>query len=238
MAKIVFLNMNHGSLEVELLGFIGRLAHEVDAFCFQEADEKILVKALKLLPTFSKQLAEKYVPNLGLYSVVTLINNKHQVSADTKIMQDNLKIGLSQVTTFSLNGREVLLCNVHGVSQPGDKMDNSERILQSKSIIDFALQEKKPCIIGGDFNLGNTTKSVQLFEESAFVNLIKKYKITTTRTKKAWQTASDNRETNGYWGKQLFADYVFVSPEIKVNGFEVVDIEISDHLPLILDFEV
>jgi hypothetical protein len=30
----------------------------------------------------------------------------------------------------------------------------------------------------------------------------------------------------------------FVSPEIKVKSFKVPDVEISDHLPMILDFEI
>ena len=38
--------------------------------------------------------------------------------------------------------------------------------------------------------------------------------------------------------QSLGVDYVFVSPEVKVIDFSVPNIEISDHLPLILDFEV
>ena len=40
-----------------------------------------------------------------------------------------------------------------------------------------------------------------------------------------------------FFGKQHFADYVFVSKDVKVKKFEVPYLEISDHLPLILDFE-
>jgi endonuclease/exonuclease/phosphatase family metal-dependent hydrolase len=33
-------------------------------------------------------------------------------------------------------------------------------------------------------------------------------------------------------------DYVFVSKDVQVKNFEVVNNDISDHLPLILDFEL
>jgi len=42
---------------------------------------------------------------------------------------------------------------------------------------------------------------------------------------------------SGLWGT-CHSDYVFVSLEVKVKKFEVPNIEISDHLPLILDFEM
>ena len=42
-----------------------------------------------------------------------------------------------------------------------------------------------------------------------------------------------------FWGKsdfQKFADYTFVSKNIVVKDFSVPDVEISDHLPMILEF--
>jgi endonuclease/exonuclease/phosphatase family metal-dependent hydrolase len=41
-----------------------------------------------------------------------------------------------------------------------------------------------------------------------------------------------------FYGKQPFADYIFITPDIKVKNFEVPDLEISDHLPMILDFDI
>ena len=35
---------------------------------------------------------------------------------------------------------------------------------------------------------------------------------------------------------QKFADYVFVSPDVNVESFSVPDIDISDHMPLVLEF--
>ncbi len=55
------------------------------------------------------------------------------------------------------------------------------------------------------------------------MDLIKEYKITSTRS------LSKNRPE--------VVDYVIVSPEISVNNFAVLGEEVSDHLPLLLEFE-
>ena len=42
-----------------------------------------------------------------------------------------------------------------------------------------------------------------------------------------------------YPGRKLyFSDYVFASPDVEVQGFLVEDIEISDHLPMIVSAEM
>lgn len=136
--------------------------------------------------------------------------------------------------------KDFLVCNIHGVSLPGDKNDSEERLEQSKTILGFARSINMPAIIGGDFNLNPDTKSVKMFEEAGYKNLIKDYKIVSTRNHFAWEQAEVQLVKQGFefFGKQYFADYVFVSPEIKIKNFEVPNIEVSDHSPLILDFEV
>ena len=42
---------------------------------------------------------------------------------------------------------------------------------------------------------------------------------------------------HGPYGFQEFADYAFVSPEIVVTSFEVPDLPISDHLPMMLEID-
>ncbi len=67
-----------------------------------------------------------------------------------------------------------------------------------------------------------------------FVNLIKKYKIKTTRNSYAWERF----KTRKGFVKQYFADYVFVTKGIKVKSFEVPKVMISDHNPMILEFDL
>jgi len=84
-----------------------------------------------------------------------------------------------------------------------------------------------PTIIVGDFNLLPDTKSIAMLNNE-FRNLISEYKISTTRP-----DFRDNRDV----GNNV-VDYIFVNEKIKVNNFEVPNINISDHFPLILDFEI
>lgn len=84
-------------------------------------------------------------------------------------------------------------------------------------------------VLCGDFNLLPQTKSIAMLE-GRMRNLIKEYNIKTTRSK-----------LNPYHGtptEQHFADYVFVSEDIKVLDFKVPEAEVSDHLPMILEFEI
>jgi endonuclease/exonuclease/phosphatase family metal-dependent hydrolase len=65
-------------------------------------------------------------------------------------------------------------------------------------------------------------------------NLIKDFGIKSTRGRICWE---QYKHKPGFT-KQFFADYIFVSKRVGVKGFQVPHIEISDHLPLILDFEI
>jgi endonuclease/exonuclease/phosphatase family metal-dependent hydrolase len=112
-----------------------------------------------------------------------------------------------------------------GQPKPGTKLDTKEREEASKRIIDFMKEKSGEKIIGGDFNLLPNTQSILAFENSGYKNLIKEFNIKTTRNNNAWKHYED---------KQLFADYVFVSKNLKIKKFEVIENEISDHLPLIL----
>ena len=76
----------------------------------------------------------------------------------------------------------------------------------------------------GDFNLRPDTRSIGLFDEH-LSNLIRKYNIKSTRT--------------SYCPYPIrHADYVFVNDWVKVKSFEVLPDEVSDHNPLMLDFNL
>ena len=84
-----------------------------------------------------------------------------------------------------------------------------------------------PTIIVGDFNLFPDTKSIKMLDKE-FRNLIKEFNIITTRP-----DFNDGMD----FGNNV-VDYIFVSDKIKVNNLKVVKTDISDHYPLILDFEI
>jgi len=126
---------------------------------------------------------------------------------------------------IKIDGKKLLIVNVHLTHRPEGKGDSEKRLKQSKIIIDFLNMFDCPKILCGDFNLLPETESIKMFENAGLKSLIKEYNITSTRTelyKKEWR----------------FADYVFVSPGIKVKDFKVLPDIVSDHSPLYLDFDL
>lgn len=118
------------------------------------------------------------------------------------------------------------ICNFHGYWYPGPKDDVPERIEQSKKILAFLATVKGAKILCGDFNLLPDTRSLRMLEEGGGLrNLVKEFGVSSTRSRLyAWP--------------DKFADYILVSPEVKVEKFEVLQDVVSDHLPLMLDFSI
>jgi len=136
---------------------------------------------------------------------------------------------------LKINNQPVIICSVHGNSQPANKLDSPIRLEQSEHILKFLASQKGEKIVVGDFNLFPQTKSIKMFDEAGFQNLISDYNIKTTRGSMMRQLFPEYEQ--GKYGFQEFADYVFVSPSIKINNFEVPDVPISDHLPLIVEIK-
>lgn len=127
-----------------------------------------------------------------------------------------------QHLTFLKDNKSFVVCNLHGIWLREGKQDSPSRLTQSNQINDFFGKLVGGKILCGDFNLDITTESITILEKN-LRNLIKEYKITTTRNKY-------------FPGTDKFADYTFVSDDIKVKNFQVPNVEISDHLPMILEF--
>ncbi|MEK9178786.1 MAG: endonuclease/exonuclease/phosphatase family protein [Patescibacteria group bacterium] len=128
-----------------------------------------------------------------------------------------------QIVKIKLGKKEILIGNLHGYWRPGPKVDSQQSIDQSKRIIKTLNKFDGPKIICGDFNLNLSTKSLAILEKS-LENLVRKFKIPTTRSHHYKKTS------------EKFADYMFASKEVKVKSFSVPTVVVSDHLPLILEF--
>ncbi len=141
---------------------------------------------------------------------------------DTKGAPVNL-----QFVNFRVNGKKILICNCHGIWYPGDKLDTKDRIKQLERILKFSDNHTGAKIICGDFNLMPQTKSMAILENK-LRDLIKEFNIKRTRSKLSpFYNQPD---------EQKFADYTFVSKDVEVITFQVPQVTVSDHLPMILEF--
>jgi endonuclease/exonuclease/phosphatase family metal-dependent hydrolase len=146
-----------------------------------------------------------------------LIYRERNSGMSSETMPRNL-----QYVIINKEGIDYVVAHFHGLWSKQGKIDNEDRLIQSKMVKEFldGLSGRK--ILCGDFNLLPDTKSLTILEEN-MINLIKTNNIETTRS-------------SLYIKPERFADYMIVSPDIKVRKFSVPKVEVSDHLPLILEF--
>lgn len=130
------------------------------------------------------------------------------------------------ISTHDVNGKKLRILNLHGIWTK-DKKGDERTIKECQYVLKRALDEDLPTIITGDFNLSPETASISVLD-TKFRNLIKEFGITTTRP-----DFKDNIDEG-----MNVVDYVFVNNQIEVKDFGVIHTNVSDHLPLVLNFEV
>lgn len=130
-----------------------------------------------------------------------------------------------QVTDIELENTHLRILNYHGIWSK-DKKGTELTKQACETINSLANEVECPSIICGDFNLFPDTESMAVF--SNHQNLLNEYEIRSTRP-------SSNELNNQ---SRNVVDYILVSDGIKVNDFQVIDSDVSDHLPLMLDFEL
>lgn len=265
--KLISLNICGGKQFTPLMDFIKTQSQDTDIFCFQELLDtrgantdnhgyraNILAELKKALPDFEVvfTILKKDFDYSGRI-------NPEQDMGDAIFIKKNIPIeSHSEIyvsgdeTTFvagsthtlpckataikvTIDGKALIICNLHGTPLPLNKLDDPNRLEQSKKIIDFVNQFEGEKIIVGDFNLMPETESIKMFETAGFKDLIKDFGIKTTRGNSIRLIHPEYE--HGPYGFQEFADYAFVTPQIEISKFEVPDIFISDHLPMIIEFK-
>lgn len=228
LMKIIFLNVWGGERKEALSEFLLSHATDTDIFCFQEAYTHTREITDQLLAGYTPLVAEKHMPDGDVFAQVTYIKKGVSNPSHHILLPNDLDKGLVIYTEIIQDNQTVHLCNVHGISQPG-KLDTPPRIIQSQSIIDFMDTKRGVKVVGGDFNVLPDTESVKMFSRAGYHDLIQEYGIKTTRNRFAWEKYPENRLD--------FSDYVFTSPDVRVKAFDVPSLEISDHLPMIVEID-
>ncbi len=243
--KVLYLNCWHGKIKKKLLNFIKEKSNSVDVFCLQEVPPILQGELERILTNFKPIYRYILVKNnfTDFYGQSIFIKRNIQIkNSELTEMFKNRKpnYGFLQIVDILYKGKNISISNMHGRSQPGHKLDTKTRIIQSQTIIDAFSNKKGLKIVGGDFNLEPDTKIIKIIEDSGLLNLIKNFRIKTTRNNLAWKISKNNGKKGilKYYKKQLFADYCFVNEDVKVRSFKIPNIEVSDHLPLILEFEL
>jgi len=96
------------------------------------------------------------------------------------------------------------------------------RQYQLQDLYDMLKGVGKPVIVAGDFNVLRGTRELDLFRAATGLR----------NANKNGEPSHPSRAPR----RQL--DYIFHSPDITITGFQIPRITLSDHTPLVCDFEV
>ena len=258
--KLVSLNTWGGTQLAPLLSFVEKQADSTDVFCFQEVavseriqtrDEKhrhnLLRDLGEVLPDFQSIYAPfqegfnwEPIENDVMLCNVIFVRKDHTILKHGGTFVHGQKNGLDlsqakegnwytmpRLVQFAQIEGFPAVFNFHGFWHKDGKLDMPERIQQSEKILEVMQQFEGRKILCGDFNLNIDTKSLSMLEERGGLrNLIKDHRIPTTRSSLYPKKA-----------QMPFADYMLVSPDIKIKYFTVPDEPASDHLPMVLEFQ-
>jgi endonuclease/exonuclease/phosphatase family metal-dependent hydrolase len=242
--KLISLNI-WGGRHDKLKGFLERHT-DVDFFLLQEvirhgsgktnfdglAKNEIFSEIEKILDNHTGYFAPTQDEEWGLaiYSRKSIVVQEagdifvHRFK-DAMEGNDGRTLGRNlQYLKVTSNTETLNLLNFHGLWDGKNKSDNLERLSQSKMIIEFTKKLTGETILAGDFNLRPDTESMEMIERQLnFMNLIPAHGITSTRPPI-------------YTGPERHADHMLVSKSVQVIEFKVLEDEVSDHLPLYLEF--
>lgn len=215
-------------MSTELRAYVQRNIHDTDVFCFQEARDVDQVAYQDLFEAeFFTHSVERVMDKVTNWygNVMYIRKSLKLLDTGSLFMNDTsgYEIGLVAHATIEVNKKPLVICNVHGIPVPGHKLDTPARLYQSETILN-TFKSSDAVVIGGDFNLLPEAKSIAMFEEYGYRNLISDYEIATTRNRITFEKYPDNI--------QYYADYAFTSPRVNVVDFVVPDDVVSDHQPL------
>jgi hypothetical protein len=256
----VSLNVWGGVVLDPLLAFVREQAPRTDLFCFQEALDapeliplecRFHITLYRVLTELLPEFAGAFVPVVAWdqprddgppirvpYGLATFARRSLPILRRRNVHiidhQDTLDAvpGLHpvtrwlQVSEIRVASGSLMVGNFHGMARPGTKLDSPERIEQSRGVRRVLDAHAGPILLTGDFNLLPETESVRILGEGRH-NLVLERGIPTTRSR-----------LNTFYGtpqEQPHANYAIVSPDIRVLDFQVPDLAISDHLPMLME---
>ena len=255
--KIISLNCWGGKLYEPLMAFIREQALTTDVFCFQEfvygeragtdvggIRANLSVEVQAVLPDFElyrdptphgypfcgEMPSEDVKFGEAIFVRKSLKVTEHgellTVPVEHPVRKDPLTLptGRFQFVALDTDRGPLTVGNIHGIWQKEGKDDTPERMIQSQFLIDFFAGRKGGKFLCGDFNLRPDNIAVTMIEEDGgFVGLIRKFGVRTTRN-------AEYKNMEQF--KDYIADYMFVSPDIEVQSFEVLPGIVSDHQAL------
>jgi hypothetical protein len=245
MMQLISLNTWGGRVP-GIDSFLEAKKKDTTIFCFQEVYNNAPLTEMEteaerpnffdevktILSDFHGYFAPQ-IEGIGLASFVHKDISVENVSSTTILSAEDLHdskflSGDNQwprvLQSIFLKEHNLTIYNFHGFWSAG-KQDSSKSDLQTSRLLDILNKDQNRKILTGDFNLNPDTEAISSLEK-ILQNPLKDSGFTSTRS-----------SLYGRRDAMPFADYTFVSSAIKIQDFQVLPDEVSDHLALQLKFQ-
>ncbi len=196
----------------DILGLI-----EVDAGSYRTRKKNQAVEIANALG-FHSMFAPKYRPTAATTKLPLISKHVNAIVCNDEIKNQHFHYfskGIKRLV-IEMETSDFVLFLVH--------LSIRFRTRQSQlcSLFNMVKKTKKPCIVAGDFNAFWGTDELKLFLEA---------------------TGLKNANTNALptypsWAPKKELDFILYSKGIEIKNFAVLNTTLSDHLPLICDFEI
>ncbi len=131
--------------------------------------------------------------------------------------------------TLNIHGKYISFINTHFAWAPTPK-ELPHQTKQGKILLEYLRKVQRPLVLTGDFNMDPDQPTIKEINTLAR-NLISENNIINTLNPRMHAVAGMNLD--------IAVDYIFVTPDITVNKFNVLENEdLSDHLGLTAEIEI
>ncbi|MBI2124002.1 MAG: endonuclease/exonuclease/phosphatase family protein [Candidatus Wildermuthbacteria bacterium] len=263
---LLYLNIAGGQWFEELEAYLQPLAERIDVFCFQEVLDTLTDKQWNSEQggRFHRQRVDlfkqlqiilpKHQPFFAWYSRLTTVDfplylgNAIFVNTERAIRsvaetgdrmvygkRDSMKgfdletipRNVQYVVLELRGGKRLTVFNWHGLWETIGKADTPRRVEQFRVLERFVRGFPGPKILGGDGNTFPESMSSSILAQAGWESLVLTHAIKSTRS-----SAYTRGDQNGY-----HADDIFVRGVNELR-FELPEVVVSDHLPLVLQCTV
>ncbi len=132
-----------------------------------------------------------------------------------------------QHVSIQINDKLLHIFNTHGLWGI-DGNDTLARLAMSKFILD-KIGNHHPAILCGDFNTDATSKSMKQIGAVLHDVFAEDKRITSFNMRQ-------KPKGSGY--QTAVVDFIFTTPDIKVLSHTAPDVDVSDHCPLVIEFDL
>lgn len=132
-----------------------------------------------------------------------------------------------QRVELDLDGKPFHVFNTHGIWYEHGR-DNPRRLQMGQTIVD-RMAGIQPAILCGDFNVNEGTETINRLGERLH-NVFAADRRTTS--------FNVSRKPPGTGYATAVVDFIFTTPDIKILSHRQPDVDVTDHLPLVVELEI